>query len=196
MLRIYAHITGTLWIRVLYLSILFRATLGDLGPVSISEKTSFRKISSSLEAARFVFRIVLSFWNLTGTSAAVLPMCMSNFKTIRQFKVPISWLRDLTRSYGKTSFRILRRDPGYFHWYLTIRNAKKNEPCARRLYNTEFFVGSWGLTVLDYFVCNKSACVIHVTTVRTRSAKTVTQSNWLHRTSQLIYTWVQLCGWE
>ena len=40
------------------------------------------------------------------------------------------------------------------------------------------------------------ACVIHVTTVRTRSAKTVTQSNWLHRTSQLIYTWVQLCGWE
>ena len=54
-----------------------------LGPVSISEKTSFRKISSSLEAARFVFRIVRSLWNLTGTSAAVLPMCLSNFKTIR-----------------------------------------------------------------------------------------------------------------
>ena len=83
-----------------------------LGPVSISEKTSFRKISSSLEAARFVFRIVRSLWNLTGTSAAVLPMCLSNFKTIRQFKVPISWLRDFTRSYEKTSFRILRRGPG------------------------------------------------------------------------------------
>ena len=34
-----------------------------------------------------------------------------NFKAIRQFKVPISWLRDLTRSYEKTSFRILRRGP-------------------------------------------------------------------------------------
>ena len=87
-----------------------------LGPVSISEKTSFRKISSSLEAARFVFRIVRSLWNLTGTSAAVLPMCLSNFKAIRQFKVPISWLRDFTRSYEKTSFRILRRGPGPFVW--------------------------------------------------------------------------------
>ena len=36
---------------------------------------------------------------------------LSNFKPIRQFKVPISWLRDFTRSYEKTSFRILRRDP-------------------------------------------------------------------------------------
>ena len=83
-----------------------------LGPVSISEKTSFRKISSSLEATRFVFRIVRSLWNLTGTSAAVLPMCLSSFKAIRQFKVRISWLRDFTRSYEKTYFRILRRGPG------------------------------------------------------------------------------------
>ena len=41
-------------------------------------------------------------------------MCLSNFKVIRQFKVPISWLRDFTRSYEKTSFRILRRGPGRF----------------------------------------------------------------------------------
>ena len=39
-------------------------------------------------------------------------MCLSNFKAIRQFKVPISWLRDFTRSYEKMSFRILRRGPG------------------------------------------------------------------------------------
>ena len=39
-------------------------------------------------------------------------MCLSNIKAIRQFKVPISWLRDFTRSYEKTSFRILRRGPG------------------------------------------------------------------------------------
>ena len=39
-------------------------------------------------------------------------MCLSNFKAIRQFKVPISWLRDFTRSYEKMSFRILRPGPG------------------------------------------------------------------------------------
>ena len=88
------------------------SVLWSQGPVSISEKTSFRKISKSLEATRFVFRIVRSLWNFIGTSAAVLPMCLSNFKAIRQFKVPISWLRDFTRSYEKTSFRILRRGPG------------------------------------------------------------------------------------
>ena len=86
---------------------------GDQGPVSISEKMSFHKISLSLEAAKFVFRIVRSLWNLTGTSAAVLPMCLSNFKAIQQFKVSISWLRDFTRSYEKTSFRILRQGPGW-----------------------------------------------------------------------------------
>ena len=41
----------------------------DQGPVSISYKTSYCKISQSLEAARFMFRIVRSLWNLTGTSA-------------------------------------------------------------------------------------------------------------------------------
>ena len=36
-------------------------------------KTSYRKISWSSEAARFVFWTVRSLWNLTGTSAALLP---------------------------------------------------------------------------------------------------------------------------
>ena len=63
-----------------------------------------------------VFRIVRSLWNLTGTSAALLPMCLSNFKAMRQFKVPISWLRVFTRSYEKTSFRILRRRSGDLYW--------------------------------------------------------------------------------
>ena len=48
------------------------------GPVYISEKTSYRKISWSLEATRFVFRIVLSLWNLTGISAALLPKLQSD----------------------------------------------------------------------------------------------------------------------
>ena len=55
------------------------------GPVSISDKTSYRKISQRIEAARFVFRIVRSLWNLAGTSTALLPWCQSNIKAIRIF---------------------------------------------------------------------------------------------------------------
>ena len=36
---------------------------------------------------------------MTGTSAAMLPMCLSNFKVMRSFKLPISRLRVFTRSY-------------------------------------------------------------------------------------------------
>ena len=55
-------------------------------------------------------------WNLTGTSAAVLPKCLSNFRAIGQLWRQISWLRDFMRSYDKTSHRILKRDPGLFWW--------------------------------------------------------------------------------
>ena len=56
-----------------------------LGPVSISDKTSYRKILWSLEATRSVVEIIASLWNLTGTSAAVLLMCLSNFRVAGQF---------------------------------------------------------------------------------------------------------------
>ena len=60
----------------------------------------------SLETARFgLFRITSSFWNLTGTSAAGLPRCLSNFKAM-EFKLPISRFRNSTRSYDNTSCRI------------------------------------------------------------------------------------------
>ena len=52
-------------------------------PVSISDKTSYRKISWTLEALRFVFKIVGSLWNLTDSSAAMLQTCLSNFKAMR-----------------------------------------------------------------------------------------------------------------
>ena len=56
------------------------------------------------EAARFLFRIAWSLWNLTGISAALRPMLLSNFKVILWFELPISWLsRDFTRSYNVLS---------------------------------------------------------------------------------------------
>ena len=53
------------------------------GLYSLSGRTSYCKISRSLEAARFWLRLFQSLCNLTGTSAAVLPRCLSNFRAIR-----------------------------------------------------------------------------------------------------------------
>ena len=43
-----------------------------LGLYSLSGKTSYHQISWSLEAAKLDVAMVVSFWNLTGTSAALL----------------------------------------------------------------------------------------------------------------------------
>ena len=66
-----------------------------------------------LEAARLVDEIIISIWNLTGASAALLPMSLSNFKAITHFLIQISRLRPSVRSYNKTSFRILKQGPGH-----------------------------------------------------------------------------------
>ena len=52
------------------------------GLYSLSGKTSYRQISWSLEAARLGVAMVVSLWNLTGTSAAVLPRYLPNFRAI------------------------------------------------------------------------------------------------------------------
>ena len=79
---------------------------------SLSGKTSYRKISWSLEAARFGFKLFQSLWNLAGTSAALLPRCLSNFRAIRPLHHPISRLRDFMRFGGKTPYRLVNRGPG------------------------------------------------------------------------------------
>ena len=67
---------------------------------SLSSKTSYRKISWSLEAARFMFRLFQSLWNLTDTSAAPLTRSLPNFRAIRLLKHPISQLQDFLRIGG------------------------------------------------------------------------------------------------
>ena len=83
-----------------------------LGLYSLSGETSYRKISWSLEAARFGSKLFQSLWNLAGTSATLLPMCLSNFRAIRPLQHPISRLRDFTRFGGKTSYRLVNRGQG------------------------------------------------------------------------------------
>ena len=107
------RITSSLYIDVIYLSVFVSMTL-RLGfqrrdpewckvPLSLSDKTSYCKISQSLEAVKFVFWIVRLLWNLTSTSATMMPMYLSNFKAMRQFKLPISRLLVFTKSYDKPS---------------------------------------------------------------------------------------------
>ena len=85
---------------------------GDLGPISKCNNMSYCKISSSLEAVRLVLWIIASLWNLTGALAALLPRCLSNFRVIEQFQIQILQFWDFTRSYNKTSYRILKQGTG------------------------------------------------------------------------------------
>ena len=105
----------------------FRRKPGYLDPISISDKTSYRKISWSLETSRLVVYIV-SLRNLTGTLAELLWRCLSHFRVIGQSLIQISWLLRLAalRSYNKTSYRILKQGPGtvcqeIIQWLLTVK---------------------------------------------------------------------------
>ena len=82
-----------------------------LGLYSLSGKTSYLKISWSLEASRFGFKLFKSLWNLAGTSVALLPRCLSYFRAIRPLQHPISRLRDFRRFGSKTSCRLVYRGP-------------------------------------------------------------------------------------
>ena len=63
----------------------------QLGPYSLSGKTSNCKISCSLEATIFGFRFVQLLINLTGTSTGMLSRCLPNFLTVRLLDHEIVW---------------------------------------------------------------------------------------------------------
>ena len=73
------------------------------GLYSLSGRTSYRKISWSLDVARLDVITIVWLWNLTGISASLLTKCLSNFKAIGKVWTRISPLRDFTRFCGKTS---------------------------------------------------------------------------------------------
>ena len=62
-------------------------------------KTSYQQISWSLNATRLGVRIIISLWNMAGTSAAVLQRQLSNFRVIgslnSSLSFKISWDRVL-----------------------------------------------------------------------------------------------------
>ena len=54
---------------------------GTQGLYSLSGKTSYRQISSSLEAARLGVIMIVSLWNLTGAAAERPVKFQSNWKS-------------------------------------------------------------------------------------------------------------------
>ena len=66
------------------------------------------RLIMGLASARFVFRIVGLFWNLTGISAAWPSRRLLNYRVI-----PISRVRDFMRPYDKASCRILKHASGF-----------------------------------------------------------------------------------
>ena len=82
------------------------------GLYSLTGWASYHNISWSLEAARLYAITMASLRYLTGIPAAALSRCLSNFRAIEKVSTRISWLRDFTRSYGKTSVRLVNTGPG------------------------------------------------------------------------------------
>ena len=73
---------GPTYVTVAYRIPSFITTYCNLGPVSISDKTSLREISWNLEAIRLAVKIIESPWSLTGTSATQLSRGLPNCKAI------------------------------------------------------------------------------------------------------------------
>ena len=77
------------------------------GLYSLSGKTSYRKISWSLEAARWGFKLFQLLWNLAGSAAAEVPVKFQSDTTIATSNLVAS------RFGGKTSYRLVNRGPGF-----------------------------------------------------------------------------------
>ena len=66
---------------------LMNSSRNNLGLYSLSGKTSYCKISWSLEVTRFIFRLFQSLWAMHVLRmlmySAALPRCLSNFRAVR-----------------------------------------------------------------------------------------------------------------
>ena len=76
------------------------------GICSLCAKTSYRQISCSFGAARSDVIMIVTLWNLTGISTALLPRYLSKFRAIGKVYTRSSRLRGFTTSCGKTFYCI------------------------------------------------------------------------------------------
>ena len=67
------------------------------------------QVSRILEALRLGVKFIVSPWNLTGASAAMLLRRLSNFQATGQLQNHISLLRDFARSDSKTPYHFVNK---------------------------------------------------------------------------------------
>ena len=127
------------------------------GLYSLTGKTSYHQIAWSLQAARLDVILIVSRRYLTGTSEALLSMCLSNFRAIGKVETRIWWLRDLTRSCGKMSVRLVNRSPGFSGCMWSFHR------CSTWLLHRH-----WGYRVVNPVLVNRSES-IWVNSVDTKS---------------------------
>ena len=77
--------------------------------------------------------MIVSLWNLTGISAALLPRYLLNFRAIGKVQTRISRLRDFTRSCGKTSYRLVNGGPEVLHFVQSVILGPRPEYSNRTL---------------------------------------------------------------
>ena len=83
---------------------------------------SLYSVSGNLEAVRFELILFESLWNLTDSSSAALPRCLSHFRTIQSFLNTIPLLRVFTRFCAKTSYGLVNKEPaGYTQSHVSVR---------------------------------------------------------------------------
>ena len=84
--------------------------------------------------------------------------CLSNFKAMRWFKLPISRLRDLTRSYNKTSYRMLKQSPAEPLFHLPFDRPYVSWPVCRQTGISEILIPFGSICACHFqsiFVKNK-----------------------------------------
>ena len=118
--------------------------------IHYSGKTSYRKISWSLEAARFGFKLFQSLWNLADTSAALLRRCLSNFRAIR----PLQFRGFET----KTSYRLVNRGPGN---HFTNKFSHHNSNSMENLFSSDSTTGDHIAT--KFGTCHDSPAIVPCT---------------------------------
>ena len=92
-------------------------------------------------------------WILTVTSATLLPMCLSNSKTMQSSKLPISRVPDLTRFHDKT-YWILKRDLGYYP-EIGIKHDRREPSSVKHIiwiYNNLLIKCNWNKTNLCAYI--------------------------------------------
>ena len=70
---------------IVYLIVYSRRRSKKTSKLRVTGLCEGNSLAWSLEAARWDIIMIVSLWNLTGISAALLPKCLSNFRAIGNF---------------------------------------------------------------------------------------------------------------